>query len=631
MAFKVKTYGNGALGDVTEISSTVNTSARVTALNATTITINNTSANPGLATFVTGAQVLIHVSAAVSASNKTYLGKWMIAEVTGVNSNVLTLDTDPTTLIPSAQLGNYYVQAIAIAQFKNLTLSEGTTISPIVYSTTNYHGGIVAIMCSEALTFDGGHISLTDRGIPVASKALRPTLTNYDVEADTGNYAGYENAGTADYFMLNAGDGAAFIIAKKLVCSEDSRIGNVSTQGAQFFRGHSSSVTYGDTKPTNVTNKGGSTILIAAEEIENFSTKMIAKYRSSSSTAGQGICRCYIASETKLRNDEGLYAYDCISTPGRIKNMHIKNFGNGSFGDITDSTTQLNNYATVTAIDGVKVTYKSATTVGLAQFSAGALVMVHFNHKTQTNVEHAGRFILATILANNGSVITLDTAPPNISPTDYSCQLVAIPQADNFTLSKENKATPAYNGEQGGIFAIAVKNACNLTNGKINVMQKGGGTAYGRPGLAFIGNAQDSDRLPIGQGHGSVFILANQLTMNANTRLGKTNTGAGAISYKYGNASGASNYGTGGYGGNSSSNNATFKWQGAHIFILAEKITGLRLAPLSTGGGNGGDVNARGPYGGYNAGGNNSGSAGWCFIYCNEVAEQDTNYIWFKN
>ncbi len=77
---------------------------------------------------------------------------------------------------------------------------------------------------------------------------------------------------------------------------------------------------------------------------------MIAKYRNSSLTAGQGFCRCYIASETKLRNDEGLYAYDCISTPSRIKRMNIKNFGNGSFGDVAGTNIQLNNYATITAV-----------------------------------------------------------------------------------------------------------------------------------------------------------------------------------------------------------------------------------------------------------------------------------------
>ncbi len=359
MAYKAN-FGNGALGDVENPDTTINSYARVTAVTPTTITINNTTKITGDATFEAGAKILIHVSACAS-TEVTYLGNWLIANITAVNSNVFTLDVDPTACIPSEDLAKYYVQAIAIAQYKNLTLETGCVITPPVYSVSNYHGGIVAIMCSETLTFDGGNIALNERGIPVTSKALRPVTQN-DVEADTANYAGWENSDTHIHFMLNAGDGAAFIVAKKMVCSADSRIGNPATKGVQFYRGSSTSVTYNETAPSGVTNVGGSTILIAAETIENFSCAMIAKYRNSASTAGQGICRCYIASETKLRNDEGLYAYDCLSNPARIKTMNIKNFGNGSFGDVAGTNIQLNNYATITAVNGRKVTYKSQTT-----------------------------------------------------------------------------------------------------------------------------------------------------------------------------------------------------------------------------------------------------------------------------
>ena len=359
MAFKIS-YGNGALGDVQNPDTTINSYARVTAVTPTTITINNTTKITGDATFEAGAKILIHVSGC-SSTEVTYLGNWILANITAVNSNVFTLDVDPTSCIPSASLGKYYVQAVAVAQYKNLTLGEDCTITPPVFSASNYHGGIVAIMCSETLTFDGGKINLSERGIPPASKALRPVTKN-DVASDTENYSGWENSDTHIHFMLNAGDGAAFIVAKKLVCDAASRIGNPSTKGVQFYRGSSTSVTYNETAPSGVTNVGGSTILIAAETIENFSCAMIAKYRTASSTAGQGICRCYIASETKLRNDEGLYAYDCISTPSRIKRMNIKNFGNGSFGDVAGTNIQLNNYATITAVNGRKVTYKNQTT-----------------------------------------------------------------------------------------------------------------------------------------------------------------------------------------------------------------------------------------------------------------------------
>jgi len=626
MAFKAN-YGNGSLGDVTEITTTINSYARVTAVTPTTITINNTTKVTGDATFTAGAKILIHVSG-VASTEKNYLGNYLVATITAVNSNVFTLDVDPTTCIPSDELAKYYVQAVAIAQYKNLTLSTGTNITPPIYSVANYHGGIVAIMCSETLTFDGGNIVLSDRGIPVASKALRP-VTNNDVAADTSNYSGWENSDTHIHFMLNAGDGAAFIEAKKLVCNDDSRIGNPSTYGCQFFRGSSSSVTYGETKPSGVTNVGGSTILIAAETIENFGHKMLAKYRASSSTAGQGICRCYIASETKLRNDEGLYAYDCISNPARIKSMNIKDFGNGSFGGVADTNIQLNNYATITAVNGRKVTYKSQTTSGLAQIGAGALVMIHFNHKGSTNVEHAGRFILANVLGDNGSILTLDTDIPNISITDYAAQIVAIPQFENYTLSGTNSATPVFNGSQGGICAIAVKETCNLSGGKLYVNAASTAYAYAREGLAVIGNAQDSDKLPIGAGYGSVFILAKNLTVNTNTRIGMTYSGAGVSGYRDIDGEGYAADPQGAKGTTGYGNNGHTK-QGAHIFIIANTITNFNQAFPSAGGQQAGA--GCGGYGGYSGGGRwqaagmprTCGSSGWCFIYCNNAVNQDT-------
>lgn len=656
MAFEIKNYGNGSLGDVTEVTETVNSYARVTSISPTTITINPTTKIDGVATFEAGAKILIHVSASTASTYKTFLGAYLLATVTNVSGSTLTIDGDFTQILPTSEFGSYYVQAVAVAQYQNLTLSTGTTITPPVYSASSFVGGIVALMCSDTLTFDGGHISLADRGIPAASKALRP-LTNNDPALDTDVYSGWENSATKDYFMLNAGDGAAFIVAKKLVCHGDSRIGNVSTFGVQFYRGSTKSVTYQETAPSKVTNVGGSTILIAAETIENFQPKMLAKYRTSTSTAGQGICRCYIASETKLRNDEGLYAYDCISTPTRIKAFNFKDFGNGNVGDVTDPTVQLNNYATITGISGRKVTYKTQTTAGLAQIQSGALVMIHFTQKNSTNVAEAGRFVLANVVGDNGTTLTLDIDVPNISTTDYAAQVVAIPQFNNFTLATVNKATPAFNGTQGGICAIAVKNNCNLSKGKLysgslNVTAAG---AYGREGLATIGNAQDSDKLPIGQGYASIFILANKLIMDSETRIGNvydgsyfggTNSKGGYRGYpstssggQVGSGAAAGKYSSkyiGGYGGAGTTSGKLLRGQGAHIMIVADTISGFNQKAISTGGegnknrhggaGYGGSSNAW--YGGYNGGGAGNasagGSSGWAFIYCNNVINQDT-------
>lgn len=205
MSFIVKSYGDGSLGDVSEITSSVNSYAAVTAITANSITIDAATKIMGTADFTVGAKILIHVSATTGSTSalKIYLGKWCVATVTAVSGNVLTLDEDPTKIIPADSFAKYYVQAVAIAQYKNLTLTTGTTLTPPVYNVSSYHGGIVAIMCSETLTFAGGHISLTDRGIPITSKALRPDLKFDAADLDTEDYSGMENY-CAQAFPLNA-------------------------------------------------------------------------------------------------------------------------------------------------------------------------------------------------------------------------------------------------------------------------------------------------------------------------------------------------------------------------------------------------------------------------------------------
>ncbi|MBR3746647.1 MAG: hypothetical protein IKN27_06770, partial [Selenomonadaceae bacterium] len=240
-------------------------------------------------------------------------------------------------------------------------------------------------------------------------------------------------------------------------------------------------------------------------------------------------------------------------------------------------------------------------------------------------------------------------------------QIIAIPQFGNFTLSTTNSGTLKFNGAQGGIFAIAVKDTCNLSSGIIDVLAKGGGAAYGRAGLGVIGNAQDNDKLPLGQGHGSIFILANKLTMNSATRLGFNGNGAKVYSYRCTNnqysGSGASN-GTGSYNGGYGSNGIAgtsyresngyyYHCQGAHVMIVADTITGFNMSSICTGGGwtswgngaagVGGSSTTHGYYS-YNGGAASSstanssgGSSGWAFVYCNNFVNPSTSGVILAN
>lgn len=666
MAFDINLiggFGTGALGSVADdvYAGNLNSYARVTAIDSTAITIDTSTAIHGAyEDFTAGTEIIFHVSAAAASTSIDYLGKWKVVKINSVVGNVLYVDGDVTTVLPVADFGKYYCQVVSIAQFENLTLNENVQIVPLVYSTSAYVGGITALKCSGTLTFSGGNINLAGRGIPTGSTTLRPLMTQEGNAVGYYNYAPYsawENHITRDRLTLNSPDGTAFIAAKKIIGNADSRIGNPSQTGTQFNRAKSYSYL-----------RGGSTIFIAADEIQNFAPAMIAKTYSA---VGQGLARCFIATNTRMTNDEALYSCDVLSDPKRpMDNFNVRNFGDGSLGDGSELTMQLNNYATVTAIstDRKILTYNGKTTAGIAQITRGALVMIHYNHKSSTSgVDNSGKFIVAKVLADTGTEITIDTPAPNISLADCNVQIISIPQYNNFTLSKKNSATPAYKNSQGGIFAVAVKNNCNISGGVINLEGKGGGTAYGAAGVNFISNVNMNDRLPIGAGNGSAFILAKNLTMDGSTRIGGTYDGSKFAGTRQGKTSQVGHIGEnndsvtggspssggkgykstnkGGYGSNGGKATYAGGSQGAHILIIADTITGFNQAAISTGGmggkyktngnsggaGYGGGAGPGGADGGYNGGGGGGvqsgggGGSGWAYVYCNNAVNQNTD------
>ena len=172
-----------------------------------------------------------------------------------------------------------------------------------------------------------------------------------------------------------------------------------------------------------------------------------------------------------------------------------------------------------------------------------------------------------------------------------SCQFYSIPQYENFKLSASYTGTPKWGNGVGGICALAVNNLCDLRGGKLNVENKGTGAAV------FNENANShymKDRLPIGTGHGTVFLMSKTLKMDTATRIGATYSGTPTTGYKnYGGVRGAEALGS---------------RQGAHVFIVANKIEGMNDAAISTGGDGAGA--------GYGSSGGVSGSA---FIYCNDT------------
>lgn len=643
-------YGDGSLGDVTNPTGQINSYANVTAYTANSITIG-TPSNGIYETFAVGKEIAIHVSAGNGTStNTTYLGAKLHCKITAVNGSVLTVDKDFTAVLPLASFANYQVQAITVAQFKSLTLSSGS-ITPPAYSITNKYGGIILAKCTDTVTFSGGSINLVDKGIPAASTAYRPrTAQEINGTADTDKYSGWENHETLRKFLLNAGDGAVMIMAKHYVqTSTASRIGG-TTAGSQFARG----------------NIGGSTIALVCGDMSSFDPSIISKTKGS----GQGLGRCYIASNTKLRNDEGLYAYDVISDPSRLmRTLNVKNYGNGSLGDIVNPTAPMNNYARVTAIstDGKTITYTNKTSTGIAPIATGSLVMFHVSkHTITSDMSLLAKFMLAKVLSDDGSNLVLDTAVTGVFDVSklskYNCQIVSVAQFNNLTISTNYTATTAWNDTNkiGGICAIACKGICDVSGGQINVEGKGGGLAYAREGLAFIGNAQMADILPLGQGHGSVFLLAAQLTTTSDSRIGATYDGSllgghngiayasyprptdgggyagpdcsrtgggvpgtGGSGAKAGRNAYPDSYGANADGGYGSSANLDstgilnkYCAQGSHLFVIVGILVNFNICNISTGGKGGQDNGSSktsgdggAGYGG-GGGGTSDGSAG---------------------
>lgn len=742
MAFEIDDcalgYSDNSKGDWTPTAGdhVINAYARVTAVTKTTITIADatTSSYSG---FTVGMQIMFHVVDIATTNLRHKIGLWRVCKITAVNGNVLTVTNTPTAILKDA-LSSCTAQVITVPNFKNVTIEAGVNIKPTPYA--NGRGGIVAFKANN-LTLNGGHINLTNAGLTGARNLLNQELeeqANYRKDS-LNKHSCWENYLTQKHFTLNYGDGAVWIVCRNISCVGSSRIGNPAAQGVRYQRGMSSDNCWKQSPVgtlNQLTKDGGSTILICAKVIQSLPIQCLSKYRTGYDDQTRGFGRCYIASDTPRQADEALAAYDVISTPNRLQNtFNVKDFGDGSEGIGNNVTVALNNYARITAIsnDRSVLTVAAQTTNGVAKWKVGALVMVHPIHKG-ANVQYSGRFHVARIVGINGTKITIDAPVPDISGyslTNYNFQLVTIPQYSSFTLSGENKATTAYDDTKlcGGILALACSGTCDIRGGKLNVENKGGGSAYGSAGLRWISNGGMATRLPLGQGHGSVFILAKTLIMDTNTRIGATYPGnkyggstpakspahdygyigaqwPGAGSYsstfqEFGNneiwedtstnkhsvdseQSGTRGWGGGagtnssGHNGGYGSNAADGTPQGAHVMIVADKITGFNITAISTGGQTGttwkgknhgtatplyvhggagygggglrgivakstksGVVSSTIAYhgtGGWLGGGSGGGdesnfgfggsSSGFCFVYCNEVENQSTADIY---
>lgn len=662
-------FGSGKLGDVTDpTTEVINAYAVVDDIN----TYNFLATPIWDSAYVkwencVGEQVMLHGITGKPSTTNACIGHYLIATITNaVEENGalrITIDTS-TRSTGLTSFGAGYWQAILVPQFKNLKL-QSKTLKPAAYSLYNVPiggtasvlapcGGVIVFKCSETFTLAGAHIDLRNAGLSPSHTDIasyRPLLAHeQNGTLDTNLYSGCENSVTKDRLLVNAGDGACLIMASYVSStSGSSRIGNPATSGVQYCRGASDS----EGTPANVTNIGGSTIAVVANTWNNFTPNAIAKYRTVSTPEGRGLARAYLAIRNPYNNikpDEGLYAQDVLPDSNRVKSLfNLYGFGTGQTGTYTYQTVTppkcFNQYAKVTAISGRVYTISklSLDVESIVDWTVGAMVMIHQSRKSSGNDYNDGAFKLSTITAISGSTVTIKhNFSFNLST--YNVQMIVVPEFRNLTLQKEYKHTPQYYNGSGGICAIAVSGTMNFTGGSINTEGKG---TYNKVVNPMLGNASMKGVLPLGQGNGSVLIIANSITMNTSTRIGGTGDGSnfgGAIAKGSGSYSSWGGYkgidgtcatnseyaGTGGWGGgagsqpydapnndggwfsSSYSRDSDYRYgcQGAHIMIIADTIDGLSLHALSTGGAGGqvlaGSTSSVGKDGGcgYGGGGN---------------------------
>jgi len=390
--------------------------------------------------FKAGEVILIHASSSPTMSTAK-LGKFICAKIEVANNDVLTLDKDISTTFSTADLADYYIQAVTFAEFHCLKIYGAVT--PQIYSSTAHHGGIFAIKVADKLTLEGV-IDLTDKGISTYQKDdLRP-LTSQELEGtlDADDLAGNENYCINNIFPLNSGDGAAFIFAEKIKAKKKARIGNPSTRGKFNCRGAADS----PFKPSNVTNVGGSSILIVAENKEIFSLNL-AKYRTtfdSDAKRGKGLARCYIALGKKNfygDNDDKLYHADLISDYARLsREFKVRDFGSGIYGSVDSPRIRLNSFAEITPVKN-NVGILRNQFRGLAALNEDSRCVLFNPDPVFCNLSSVGNDVA-------------EFYKPIFSGLEGSLEIAAMPEFENLTLTQK---------DTGNIFAVYVRNKFSLS------------------------------------------------------------------------------------------------------------------------------------------------------------------------
>lgn len=381
-------FGTGKLQDISVADGTTdkfNSYARVEEIGDSFIRINtDTQVLGSYEDFSAGNDILIHVSASLSPTAK--LGKYLVARITLKERDILHLDKNFADILTNAELDYYFVQAITFANCDCLHLLQGGIVTAPPFNPYHFHGGILCLKCWDTLDLQGGHISLSDSGIPVTRRnTLRPALPDEPVNDNSR-------------LLLNAGDGAAFICTNNISFSDNSKIGNT--------------LNLNDNPDTS--SDGGGSLILAARNVAGFDNKRIALKRTGA--VGKGKASLYFAN--RLGND-------LISDKFYLREvLGLKSFGKGLYS-ANNPTFKFSNFANVTirADDDCLLGYKDKSVRGLAALQKGATCILL----------NKSDFRFATVLHDDGKFFRTDKPFP-------AQQIISVAQFDNLTLAKFNQS-----------------------------------------------------------------------------------------------------------------------------------------------------------------------------------------------
>ncbi len=198
-------FGNSLLGDVTINSDCIINSYGLIKSGSNTTFVCDSITKGAYGGFEIGDEVMIHVTKK-KAQDEYYLGKYAFRKIINVQASTYTLDSPINDFSLSYCAENYYVQAIKIPNFKTLTLNQNSTISPLVYDTRNYIGGIVAFRVKGNFTVNGNIIT-SGKG-PVRDDFWQMT-----------------HGALIDRFLINKGGGIFITVGDTITTSASARIG----------------------------------------------------------------------------------------------------------------------------------------------------------------------------------------------------------------------------------------------------------------------------------------------------------------------------------------------------------------------------------------------------------------------